>query len=104
MKALFRCRNSTFSYFGQVNCQFSTSFRHQEIETDQVGEAHGEDHGVGKINYFVQAHGGPQYDAETENQFVGEIRLTTSPEYECPSLLAVVRPCDHGGKGEQKHG
>ena len=38
-----------------------------EIETDQVGEAHSEDHGVGKINHFIQAHGGPKYDAETEN-------------------------------------
>ena len=45
----------------------------------------------------------PKYDAEAENEFVGEIRLATSPEYEGPSLLTVVRPCDHRGKGEQEH-
>ena len=88
----------------QVLIQFTLGFGHEEIEANEVREAHGEYHGVGETDHTLEAHGGSDHDAETKEQFEEQIHFTPPPEDIGPRLLAVVGPSNHGGEGEENDG
>ncbi len=85
----------------EITLHFLFYYGCQQKKSDEVGDGHGEDHGVGKVYDVLEAGGGAYDDESAEEQLVGQVGHFAAAEEVHPGLQAVVRPGDHGGEGEE---
>ena len=76
--------------------------RTQNNNTDQVGEHHHSVEGVGNVPCQRRGHHGAQHNGDQVNDLKNDSSLGAKQIF--PSLAAVVRPAQNGGKGEKEHG
>ena len=88
----------------KITLHFLFYYGCQQEKSDEVGDGHGENHGIGKVYDVLEAGGGTYDDEGAEEQFVGQVSYFAAAEEVHPGLQAVVRPGDHGREGEEDDG
>lgn len=88
---------------GNKTAEFGADYREEQVDANQVRDAHGKERGIGEIGSIVHRGCGANDNDQAENHLVDPGGDRFFAKEVLPCLEAVVAPGDQGGKREKEN-